>query len=143
MRTRRGILCLGFVVLSGVASAAPSLSPPDAQMNAPGLSYDPREADLPIAVRLDDGVEFKPYHLTELEPGSFAESAPGGQAAGLDLRRQQLGAELYAGGQVNLGAVWDFGGSPGSLAEFLHVNVTGGPSPRTANGFVGALIVQF
>ena len=121
MRTQRAIVCLGFTVLSGVvASAAPSLSPPDAEPIAPGLSFDPREADLPIAVRLDDGVEFKPYYLTDLEFGSFAENAPGGQAAGLDLRRQQLGGELYLGGQVNLGAVWDFGGSPGSRERLLE-----------------------
>ena len=120
MHTQRVVVCSGFMALSGIASAAPSLSPPDAEPIAPGLSYDPREADLPIAVRLDDGVEFKPYYLTDLESGSFAESAPGGQAAGLDLRRQQLGGELYLGGQVNLGAVWDFGGSPGSRERLLE-----------------------
>ncbi len=119
----KGFAWLGSALLalvSSAASAAPSVSPPDAAPVAPGVSYDPRVADLPITVRLGEGMEFKPYYLTDLEFGSFAESAPGGQAAGLDLRRQQQGGELYIDGQVNLGAVWDFGGSPGSRARLLE-----------------------
>ncbi len=64
--------------------------------------YDPQEADLPVTLRLGGGVEFKPYYLTQLDQAGFTESAPGGQAAGLNLRRQQQGGELYFGGQVNL-----------------------------------------
>ncbi len=131
-----------FTLLSGTASAAPSLSPPAAAPIAPGVSYDLREADLPITVRLGDGMEFKPYYLTDLEFGSFAESAPGGQAAGLDLRRQQQGGELYAGGQVNLGVVWDFGGSPGSRARLLEGQASYiGLKPVTAT--VGVFKPQF
>ena len=115
------LLCLATSTwLSDAALAAPSLSPADLGAIARGTSYNPQEADLPITVRLGDQTEFKPYYLTDLEYGSFAESAPAGQAAGLDLRRQQLGGELYIDGQVNLGAVWDFGGSPATRERLLE-----------------------
>ncbi len=143
LERERCALGLAFTVLmSGTALAAPSLSPTDAAPGVPGVSYDPREADLPITVRLGDGIEFKPYYLTDVEFGSFAESAPGGQAAGLDLRRQQQGGELYVDGQVNLGAVWDFGGSPGSRARLLEGQASYiGLKPATAT--VGVFKPQF
>ena len=126
----------------GVASAAPPLSPPDAAPVAPGVSYDPKEADQPITIRLGVEVYFKPYYLTDLEFGSFAESAPGGQAAGLDLRRQQQGGKLNIDGQVVLSAVWDFGGSPGSRARLLEGQVSYvGAKPFTAT--VGVFKPQF
>ena len=124
------------------ASAAPAVSHDAAAAVASAVSYDPREADLPVTVRLGDGIEFKPYYLTDLQFAGFAESAPGGQAAGLDLRRQQQGGELYVGGQVNLGFVWDFGGSPGSRARLLEAQASYiGLKPVTAT--VGVFKPQF
>ena len=60
----------------------------------------------------------------------------------MDLRRQQQGGELYVDGQVNLGVVWDFGGSPGSRARLLEGQASYvGLKPITAT--VGVFKPQF
>ena len=150
-RERAAWLGAALLAMSGAASAAPQVSygpqagdTPANTVRLGGLTalYDPQEADLPVTIRLGDGIEFKPYYLTDLQFGGFAESAPGGQAAGLNLRRQQQGGELHVGGQVNLGFVWDFGGSPGSQARLLEGQASYiGLKPVTAT--VGVFKPQF
>ncbi len=95
-----------------------------------------------LTVRLDDGATFTPYFLSDVDQGSVAESAPGGQAAGLNLRRMQLGGHLKLPAQVELGFVWDFGHSPGGRGRVLEAQVSySGFKPITAS--VGIFKPQF
>ena len=66
------------------------------------------------AVRLGDGLSFDPYVLLQLDEAGFRQSAPGGQAAGLNARRLRLGGRLDVADQVEFGFIWDFGHTPGA-----------------------------
>lgn len=147
---RAAWLAAALLAMPCAASAVPEVSfgpqaadsPVTVRLGGLAALYDPQEADLPVTLRLGGGVEFKPYYLTQLDQAGFTESAPGGQAAGLNLRRQQQGGELYFGGQANLGFVWDFGGSPGTRARLLEGQASYiGLKPVTVT--VGVLKPQF
>ncbi len=149
-RRRAAWLGAALLAMPGAALAAPELSytpqaedtPATVRLGGLTALYDPQEPDLPVTLRLGSGVEFKPYYLTDLDQAGFTESAPGGQSAGHNLRRQQQGGELYLGGQVNVGFVWEFGGSPGTRARLLEGQVSYiGLKPVTAT--VGVLKPQF
>ena len=74
----------------------------------------------PLTVRLGEGVTFTPFFLSDVDQASFSESAPGGQSAGLNLRRMQLGGHLELPQGFELGFVYDFGHSPGGRARVLR-----------------------
>lgn len=68
--------------------------------------------------------EVKPYVLIQLDEGStFNQDRSGGQAAGFNLRRARLGAEADVAHQVQLGFVWDFGGTPGNHSRLYEAQV--------------------
>ncbi len=66
-------------------------------------------------VRLGDSLAFKPYFLGQFDGAGFAQSRSGGQAAGSNLRRFRIGGRLEVADQVELGFIWDFGQTPGSI----------------------------
>ena len=68
-----------------------------------------------LSVRLGD-VVLKPFILYDFDQGSFSQSAPGGQAAGFNLRRAWTGATVSISDQIQAGLIWDFGAAPGGPA---------------------------
>ena len=66
-------------------------------------------------IRLGDSRGFKPYFLGQLDQAGFAQGRSRGQAAGFNLRRLRVGGRLEIADQVELGVIWDFGSTPGSL----------------------------
>lgn len=82
------------------------------------------DQDRPVTVRLGDGMVVKPYFLSQLDQAGFSNSAPGGQAAGANLRRMQLGGKLEIGGQVELGLNWDFAHAPGGAGRWLEAQAS-------------------
>ena len=74
----------------------------------------------PLTVRLGHDVTFTPFFVSDVDQGSFSESAPGGQSAGPNLRRMQLGGHLALPAGFELGFVYDFGHSPGERARVLE-----------------------
>ena len=75
-------------------------------------------------MRLGEGLEFKPYVLLQLDEAGFAQSRSGGQAAGLNARRQRLGGRLEVADQVRLGAIWDFGHLPGGVGSLFEAQAS-------------------
>ena len=83
------------------------------------LAAHPAAAEAPT-VRLGP-VAVKPYVLQQLDQGgTFGQDRPGGQAAGLNLRRSRLGAEADVAGGWQFGVIWDFGGSPGGHSRLYE-----------------------
>lgn len=68
--------------------------------------------------------EVTPYVLLQLDGGStFNRDRPGGQTAGLNLRRARLGAEAVVAYDWQLGLVWEAGGTPGSPSRLFEAEV--------------------
>ena len=72
------------------------------------------------SVNLGEGLTFKPYLLSQFDEAGFAQSRPGGQAAGFNPRRDRLGGRLDIAGEVELGFIWDFGHLPGATGTLFE-----------------------
>ena len=75
------------------------------------------------AVRLGD-LTLKPYVLVQLdEGGTFDQSRRGGQGTGFNLRRARVGARGTLANQLEFGAIYDFGATPGSDSRLFEAVV--------------------
>jgi len=69
-------------------------------------------------------LDLKPYVLQQLDEGTtIDQSRGGGEAAGFNLRRSRLGALADVGHQLQLGFIWDFGGTPGNTSRIFEADV--------------------
>ena len=75
------------------------------------------------AVRLGD-LTLKPYVLVQLdEGGTFDQSRRGGQGTGFNLRRARVGARGTLAKQLEFGAIYDFGSTPGGASRLFEAVV--------------------
>src|ERR1700730_16676781 len=66
------------------------------------------------SVRLGD-LTLQPYLLLQLdEGGTFGQTRGGGQGTGSNPRRARVGVQATIADQFEMGAIWDFGGTPGN-----------------------------
>jgi phosphate-selective porin OprO/OprP len=69
-------------------------------------------------------VELKPYLLQQLdEGGTFDQSRGGGEGTGFNLRRSRVGVQVDIAHQVELGVIWDFGGTPGNKSRLFEADI--------------------
>ena len=76
------------------------------------------------SVRLGDDLKLSPFVQIQVDGASFSQSAPGGQAAGVNLKRARLGGRLDVADQVDLGLIWDFGHSPGAVGRLFEAKAS-------------------
>ncbi|MGI4953056.1 MAG: OprO/OprP family phosphate-selective porin [Janthinobacterium lividum] len=88
------------------------------------LACSPGAASAETSVRLAEGVTLTPYALEQLDAGSIDQDREGGQAAGVNGRRLRLGGRANIRDQVEVGFIWDFGGTAGGRQALFEAKAS-------------------
>lgn len=91
---------------------------------ATGLLVTGAAAQGTTTVNLGDSFSLKPYFLGQVDQAGFTQSRSAGQAAGYNLRRLRVGGRLEIADQVELGVIWDFGRTPGSISTLWEAQAS-------------------
>lgn len=75
------------------------------------------------SLKLGD-LTLQPYLLLQLdEGGTFGQTRDGGQGTGSNLRRARVGVEATVADQFEMGAIWNFGGTPGNHSHLYEADL--------------------